>query len=100
MIKEPMVMEIAKNTYAINEFGLSACYFLVGEERALLIDTACGLSDLKGIAASLTDKPYDVPDARPSRSCRRNRCVYGCLSWRGRFCYDTEPERRTAARLC
>ena len=33
MIKEPMVMEIAKNTYAINEFGLSACYFLVGEER-------------------------------------------------------------------
>ena len=34
MIKEPMVMEIAKNTYAINEFGLSACYFLVGEERA------------------------------------------------------------------
>lgn len=27
MIKEPMVMEIAKNTYAINEFGLSACYF-------------------------------------------------------------------------
>lgn len=41
MIKEPMVMEIAKNTYAINEFGLSACYFLVGEERALLIDTAC-----------------------------------------------------------
>ena len=26
MIKEPMVMEIAKNTYAINEFGLSACY--------------------------------------------------------------------------
>ena len=60
MIKEPMVMEIAKNTYAINEFCLSACYFLVGEERALLIDTACGLSDLKGIAASLTDKPYDV----------------------------------------
>lgn len=60
MIKESMVMEIAKNTYAINEFGLSACYFLVGEERALLIDTACGLSDLKGIAASLTDKPYDV----------------------------------------
>ena len=60
MIKEPMVMEIAKNTFAINEFGLSACYFLVGEERALLIDTACGLSDLKGIAASLTDKPYDV----------------------------------------
>ena len=47
MIKEPMVIEIAKNTYAINEFGLSACYFLIGEERALLIDTACGLSDLK-----------------------------------------------------
>lgn len=60
MIKEPMVIEIAKNTYAINEFGLSACYFLIGEERALLIDTACGLSDLKSIAASLTDKPYDV----------------------------------------
>ena len=59
-MKKPFVLEIAKNTYAINEFGLVTMYLLVGEESALLIDTGCGACDLKGLVAELTDKPYQV----------------------------------------
>lgn len=59
-IKTPFVSEIAKDTYAINEYGLAAMYLLVGEERALLIDTGCGICDLKGTVARLTSKPYDI----------------------------------------
>ena len=59
-MKKPFVLEIAKNTYTINEFGLVAMYLLVGEESALLIDTGCGACDLKGLVAELTDKPYQV----------------------------------------
>ena len=46
-IKKPFVSEIAKDTYAINEFGLTAMYLIIGEEKALLLDTGCGVCDLK-----------------------------------------------------
>lgn len=59
-IKTPYISEIAKNTYAINEYGLAAMYLLIGEERALLLDTGCGVCDLKAVVAGLTDKPYEV----------------------------------------
>lgn len=59
-MKKPFVCEIAPQTYAINEYGLAAMYLCVGSERALLIDTGCGVSDLKELVAELTDKPYDV----------------------------------------
>lgn len=58
--KKPLICEIAADTYAINEFGLSAMYLLVGEEKAMLIDTACGACDLKKLVAELTDKPLIV----------------------------------------
>ena len=56
-IKTPFVSEIAKDTYAINEFGLSAMYLIIGEEKALLLDAGCGVCDLAGLVSSLTDKP-------------------------------------------
>ena len=59
-MKTPLICEIAKDTYAINEFGMDAMYLCIGRERALLIDTGTGLCDLKGIVERLTDKPYDV----------------------------------------
>lgn len=59
-MKKPFVSEIAPDTYAINEFGLTAMFLCVGSERALLIDTGCGVCDLKELVAELTDKPYDV----------------------------------------
>lgn len=59
-ITEPIVVEIAPNTYHINEFGIDNQYLLVGDERALVIDTGSGLYDMKKLIAKLTDKPYDV----------------------------------------
>jgi glyoxylase-like metal-dependent hydrolase (beta-lactamase superfamily II) len=59
-IKTPLISEIAKNTYAINEFGLSTMYLLVGEDKALLVDTGCGICNLKEEVAKITEKPYDV----------------------------------------
>ncbi len=59
-MKEPFISEIAKDTYAINEFGLAAMYLCVGSERALLIDTGCGVCNLKEIVSKLTKLPYDV----------------------------------------
>ena len=59
-IREPFICEIAPNTYAINEFGIAAEFLVIGEERALLIDTGCGLIDLPAIVRRFTDKPYDV----------------------------------------
>lgn len=59
-IKTPFISEIARDTFAINEFGLAAMYLLVGDEKAMLIDTGCGVCDLKAVVSKLTDKPYDV----------------------------------------
>ncbi len=59
-MKKPFVSEIAPKTYVINEYGLTAMYLCVGSERALLIDTGCGVCELKELVAELTDKPYDV----------------------------------------
>lgn len=59
-ITRPMIVEIAPDTYFINEYGMNAMYLLVGEKRALLIDTGTGFCDLKGIVEGLTDLPYDV----------------------------------------
>jgi hydroxyacylglutathione hydrolase len=59
-ITRPMIVEVAYNTYFLNEFGMDAQYLLVGTRRALLIDTGSGFYDLKGTIAKLTKLPYDV----------------------------------------
>ncbi len=59
-IGRPMVVEIAPKTYFINEFGFDAQYVLIGDERALVIDTGCGFYDIDTLVRRLTDKPYDV----------------------------------------
>ena len=59
-MKTPFISEIALDTYAINEFGLSAMYLVIGTEKALLIDTGCGACNLPEVISGLTDKPYDV----------------------------------------
>lgn len=35
-------------------------HLIVGEERAVVVDTGFGIGDLRGLIESLTDKPYDV----------------------------------------
>jgi len=55
------VTKIYKDTYAIKDSGLGQgsvyMYLLVGNEKALLVDSGYGLLDLKTIIGSLTDKP-------------------------------------------
>ena len=59
-IRKPEVLEIARKTYAINEFGMVTCYLLIGEERGLLIDCGTGMYNIRVIADELCDLPYDV----------------------------------------
>jgi len=59
-ITRPMVVEIAKDTYFINEFGMDAQYLVGGEKRALVIDTGTGFYDMKELIGRLTSLPYDV----------------------------------------
>ena len=44
------VTEIAKDTWVINEAGMTAMFLLKGTERALLIDTGVGMTDLKKVS--------------------------------------------------
>lgn len=52
--------KIAKNTYKIDESGVANCYLLIGDEKALLIDTGCGAGNLKEAVEKLTHKPLVV----------------------------------------
>lgn len=47
--------------YDAHSKGASAwMHLIVGQKRALLIDTAFGIGDLRGLVETLTDKPVDV----------------------------------------
>jgi glyoxylase-like metal-dependent hydrolase (beta-lactamase superfamily II) len=59
-IARPMVVEIAKDTYFIDEFGMDAQYLVVVEKRALAIDTGTGFYGYKALIERLTELPYDV----------------------------------------
>ena len=59
-ISRPIVSEIAYRIYAINEFGMATCFLLEGTERVLLIDTGCGMYNIREIADELSTLPYDV----------------------------------------
>ena len=54
------VKKIYADTYAISDSGIGQgkvfMYLLIGDEKALLIDSGFGLLDLKAITASITDK--------------------------------------------
>ncbi len=52
--------EIAPNTYEIGEFDCASIFLLVGDEKAMLIDTGIGIGDLKGFIRRLSDKPLMV----------------------------------------
>lgn len=52
--------EIAPQTYEIGEFDCASIFLLVGDEKAMLIDTGIGVGDLRGFVETLTDKPLMV----------------------------------------
>lgn len=59
-INRPLVFEIARNTWLINEYGLANVYVLKGRERSLVIDAGSGYCSLRAIVEDLVDTPYDV----------------------------------------
>ena len=78
------VTEIAKDTWVINEAGMTAMFLLKGTERALLIDTGVGMTDLKKLISWLTPLPYDVvltylcySAGRTKQSCHQRRSGFG-----------------------
>lgn len=52
--------EICRNTWHINEFNLVNAFLIQGGRNAVLIDTGCGLSDLRGTVSSLTERDLSV----------------------------------------
>lgn len=54
------VEKIGEKTYRIDECGRDNCYLLLGEEKALLIDSSIGTGDIFSLVRSLTDLPVTV----------------------------------------
>lgn len=60
-INTPMVIEIDRKTWLIQEYGLDCCYALLGNNSGLLIDTGCGRMPVRKLAERLFEgRPYDV----------------------------------------
>ena len=59
-ISHPIVAEIARGVYCINEFGMDSLFLIVGDSRALLIDTGTATFDLPALIGRLTPLPVDV----------------------------------------
>ena len=60
-INTPVVIEIDRKTWLIQEYGLDCCYALLGERAGLLIDTGCGRMPVRRLAERLFEgRPYDV----------------------------------------
>ncbi|MDD3402053.1 MAG: MBL fold metallo-hydrolase [Hespellia sp.] len=57
------VYKVPGDIYAIacnGQWELDICYLVLGEDKALLLDTGLGLGDLKSLVESLTDLPITV----------------------------------------
>lgn len=60
MIKKPLILEISDGVYAINEFGLDTMFIVIGDNKALVIDTGMGCFDFKSLIEEITTLPYIV----------------------------------------
>lgn len=54
------VDELQPGIYRINEFDVANCYLIVGQERALLIDTGTGIGNIGAVVRGITSLPVDV----------------------------------------
>ncbi|WP_455436230.1 MBL fold metallo-hydrolase [Hungatella hathewayi] len=54
------IVQFKKDTWEIDEFDCASIFLLVGEEKAMVIDTGMGIGDLKGAIEKITNKPLVV----------------------------------------
>lgn len=54
------VFQLKENLYQIQNDVDNCCTLVIGEKKALLFDTMCGLGDLRGLVESLTSLPVIV----------------------------------------
>ena len=54
------VEELGNGIFRLNEFDFANAFLVLGKEKACLIDTCAGTSDLGGVVRSLTDLPVTV----------------------------------------
>lgn len=54
------VQRLGEQGYSIREVERYTAYLVTGDERALLIDTGCGVGDLRGLVKELIDFPVEV----------------------------------------
>jgi len=60
-INTPVVIEIDRKTWLIQEYGMDCCYALLGDHSGLLIDTGCGRMPVRKLAERLFEgRSYDV----------------------------------------
>lgn len=59
MLKQE-VTRISDRTWCISEFRLVNTFLVEGEEKAAMIDTDCGLGNIREIASSITSRPLSV----------------------------------------
>jgi len=55
-----IVTKIADNAWCVSEFNLVNSFLVEGKDKAALIDTCCGLGNIREVAEGLTDKPLIV----------------------------------------
>lgn len=60
MIAEYPYVELGNGIYEINEFDNVSVFLIVGEEKALLIDTGIGIGNLRDFVRKLSGKPVEV----------------------------------------
>ena len=54
------VDNLGNGIWRINEFSLVNAFVVEGSERSVIIDTGCGLGDIRKVAESVTRKPLSV----------------------------------------
>ena len=59
-IPKPIIVQLAADVYAINEFGLDSIFVIEGRDSALVIDAGIGCCNLKSIIEDIIKKPYEV----------------------------------------
>jgi Zn-dependent hydrolases, including glyoxylases len=55
-----IVTQLSDRSYCISEFNLVNSFLVIGGDKAALIDTCCGLGNIREVAEELTDKPIIV----------------------------------------